>query len=386
MKRNLLAVISIALTVGTLSACTFGSDLKPASGKKFITEFNVGQSSTSSDAETKTLFDIETGKVTWEPDVDKLIFIKKDPDGNYAYSKDFSGYCKGFKCTGQNGFQDAYGKTWNIGKFELMNPPYTDGLEVGEEYYAYYYPAYSYNPAEPGQIPVSPDGAIKINKFYQYGQDEESFINFMRDNDLLQLRGGEAITISDPMQDIYMDHIFAIITVHLHWNGAPEDWNDQADFPFTCVKVGSNDPNPFITSFYLDGYGKCAKTDSDQNYVETYRSASDEGNSLCLGSENNVITYFFLVKGNEPVNNFWVNVYGENYPTSYSELYPRTILFTLKDNKKFTFESGKLYTIDLNAEFKDMQANTADEWQNKGKLSVTYPDDWRNMDITESGN
>lgn len=387
MKKILLTFTSIALVAGAVNSCTFGSDLEPVSGKKYITEFNVGQSSKSSDAETKTLFDIETGQVFWESGTDKLIFVKKDPTGAYAYSKDLSGYCKGFVCTeSSEDFKYKFNKYWNIGKFKLLDPPYKDGLEVGEEYFAYYYPAYSYNPSDAGKIPVSPDNAIKINKFYQNGQDEESFINFMRDNDLLQLADGEAITISDPMQDIYMDHIFAIITVHLHWNGAPDDWNGQADFPFTCVKVGSNDPNPFITAFYLDGYGKWAKTDSDQNLVETYRSALNEGNSLCLGSENNVITYFFLVKGNEPVNNFWVNVYGENYPTSFSELYPRTILFTLKDNKKFTFESGKLYTIDLNAEFKDMQANTADEWQNKGKLSVTYPDDWRNMDITEYGN
>lgn len=386
MKKILLAFTSIALIAAAVNSCTFGSDLEPVSGKKYITEFNVGQSSKSSDAETKTLFDIETGNVTWEPGTDRLIFVKKDPTGNYAYAQDFSGYCKGFECTEKKGFNTAFGKVWNIGKFELMAPTYTDGLEVGKDYFAYYYPAYSYNPSDAGKIPVSPDNAIKINKFYQNGQDEESFINFMRDNDLLQLKDGEAITISDPMQDIYMDHIFAIITVHLRWNGAPEDWNGQADFPFTCVKVGSNDPNPFITAFYLDGYGKWAKTDSDQNYVETYRSASDEGNSLCLGSENNVITYFFLVKGNQPVNNFWVNVYGENYPTSYSELYPRTILFTLKDNKKITFESGKLYTIDLNAEFGDMQANTADEWQNKGKLSVYDESKWTNMVITEAGN
>lgn len=378
MKKILLAFISIAMVAGAVNSCAFGSDLEPVNGKKFITEFNAGQSSANFDAETKTLFDIESGKVTWEPGVDKLIFVKKDPTGNYAYSQDFSGYCKGFECTEKKNFKTAFGKEWNIGKFELMAPTYKDGLEVGKEYFAYYYPAYSYNPANAGKIPINPDNAIKINKFNQEGQDEESFINFMRAHDLLQLRGGEAITISDPMQDIYMDHIFSIITVHLRWKGAPESFNNHADFPFDCVKVGSNDENPFITAFYLDGYGKWAKTDNPQNYVETYRSVEKEGDALNISTTNDVITYFFLVKGNQPVNNFWVNV--------YSGTYPRTITFTLKDSKKITFESGKLYTIDLYADLSNMPGNDASEWQNKGKLSVTNTDDWTNVDITESGN
>ena len=372
MKRNLLAVISIVLTVVALNSCTSDSGLEPDRGKQYITEFNVGRSSINSEAETKTQFDVDNGRgVYWDKN-DKLIFVKKDNNGAYAYADNPSDCLKGFVCTDGDGSESSSSST-----FGLMTN-YTDGLEIGQQYYAYYYPEYSYVPESVG-FPTNKDEAIAINNFTQYGQDEESIIEFLREYDWLQLKGGEAITVNDQME-VDMEHIFAFIKVNINWNGAPDDWNGQADFPFACVKVGSDDANPFMTAFYMDGYGKWTAVSGD--YVETKRNAVNEGNALCIGSENSVITYFLLVKSLNPVSNFWVKVYGSNYPNVTTDYYSKTIKFTLKDNKKITFKPGKQYTIDLNCDFRNMQANTADEWQNKGDLSVCNPEDWKNMEIT----
>lgn len=367
MKRNLLAVISIVLTVVALNSCTSDSGLEPDRGKQYITEFNVGRSSINSEAETKTQFDVDNGRVYWVKDDDKLIFVKKDNNGEYAYADNPSDCLKGFVCTDGDGFESI------SSTFGLMTN-YTDGLEIGQQYYAYYYPEYLYDPQSVG-FPIKGE-AKEINNFTQYEQDDESICRFLREYDWLQLKGGEAITVNDPMQ-VDMEHIFAFIKVNINWIGAPDDWNGSADFPFVSVQVGSDDASPFMTAFYLDGYGKWTAVSGD--YVETKRDAGDEGNALCLGSENSVITYFLLVKSLNPVSNFWVKVCSEDY---FGTPYPKTIKFTLKDSKKITFKPGEQYTIDLNCDFSKMQANTADEWQAKGALSVCNPDDWGNMVIT----
>lgn len=372
---RLSAVLAAAIS---LTACSFSSldiDKKAhdygynvADEDGYIKSFNVGTAA-KVEPETKTLFHTEEGSyglTTWEPGTDELSFILRDSTGSYAYM-DEPEHWQRFGC------ESSFEKESYEGPGDIKWAKYTvldgnTGLQVGQNYYAYYM-----NGKE--SVALSPD-YLFVETFNQTGQSDISLQNFMRSYDYLELEASQhggndvangGIIVKSPMGDVYMDHYFALVEVDIHWKADMYVKNNFGGgyshrtfkYPFFCVQFGSMGGEDIFTKcVHLDEYGKL-KDYQFTSFVINYRKDSNE--EITLTESNNLLKYYFLVRAKGPSNHYWIQVF--NAPAL-----KRTIHYVW-DEGGLQLKPGFYYKFDVDADFSKLLSDQNEkEWQDHGQL------------------
>lgn len=427
MKLNKLSMFAIGAAVLTLSACTVADEFESYNkdGKKYITKFKI--MSDASSQGTRTYFDVDDeessnqenlAKVYWEDGTtlrkyysnnqDEIYFIHKDENGNYAYAQEGHGVgLQTFKCTEVGEWKPETPEKGNgYGWGEFTANAGNQGLELGETYYAYYYPKYKTDQ----KLPIGRENRVpNINIVEQSGQDASDFIDFMRQNDILELdhrwHSNNEIKMTDSdaaqngiqIEDIHMDHVFALVEVELHYKESKTyvgSMRPDLQFSFPSVELGTDekdelneDVRPFISSFYLDEYGKwvpikgenkafaqCIRTDVDNDNLVLRRS-DEVKNDNPLGTAKS-LRYFLLVRfvDNVKVHNLWIKTLTQQGDQGFR--YMRTLHYIFPNEYNGTtfegvsFEPGNYYKFDINISYENIDGDNPpiDSWQNYGKM------------------
>ena len=272
MKK--LSMLAAGVAVLTMCACTEANEFTPSTNgnTKKITEIKVA--SNASALGTRTEFDTSTEKfgiVTWESGNDELHFFQ---NGN-------SGVHKTFVCG--NADDEGPSAEYNWHYFNAKSN--SDALDVDKSYYAYYFPYYEYTEEGTGKtISIKTDACnlqpVSCSKFYLDNTREtgnrEMLKKFMHDYDLLQSTNvGDGsfgfVTATDPMDYIYMDHPFALITVNLECGSFNKDDDKQGMGDFTSY--------PSLPTFYqaeIQGLYDAEETSKCKNlFANSYQISSN---------------------------------------------------------------------------------------------------------------
>lgn len=361
-------MLAAGVAVLSMCACTEANEFTPSTNNstKKITEIKV--SSNPSALGTRTVFHTGDdgyayGAVTWEKD-DQLYFFKENTNTNPQIFT-----CDAAATGPYNNYDWCFFKTSGA------------GLEVGKNYYAYYFPEKVKENQNFGKYGTN----ITCSAFYLdhylselYGGSEAKVLKkFMSDYDLLMSSAyrseeDESMTspvfvqAQDPMENyIYMDHAFALITVDVECAGMGH-YKDYTQLPsiYQAELVGlTNDDktNCFANRFKIDSNGQLTfskdepKTgslpyihcnfDNEEMYCVTDGSVDLENKK-----ERQKISFYFLVRNEIPVEKLLIYLDTENdvSPTHENSV-DKFLTITL--SKGFSFIPGKCYKFGLKVDY-----------------------------------
>lgn len=353
-------MLAAGVAVLSMCACTEANEFTPSTNNstKKITEIKV--SSNAPALATRTEFhtgDDDYGVVTWETN-DKLYFFEQGTKNYQVF---------------ENGGDDPYDYTTDPEKFYDWNYFYADGagLDVGKNYYAYYFPA----EAKIGEssVDIDPTTEEHIKTYFKtncrefsmdrkQGTEDAILKHFMRNYDLLMSNTSSIspkgitpnyVTAKDPMDAIYMEHAFALVT-----------------FDLTCTEYGNYTNYYELPTFYqidleaLDGEGRgCFATEYEinengiltftKNSTEHISTSFDRNEYYTFNKKGDVLSFYFLVHPLSAVSKLIIHVDTEAMKESGVSESNRSVDKTVE----LTFDSaveflpGSCYHFGLNVDF-----------------------------------